>query len=179
MDNTRKLLEKLSKGDEKAFDKVFITYFPRLRFFLCGILADENEAENIAQDIFYRLWQNRSKLIEIKNLNAYLFRFAKNAAINHLDRNILHRNFVEKFQENDYSLHIDEADEILIANEMQQSINDTIDNMPPQRQEIFRMSRMEGMSNQEIAQKLSLSKRTVETHISAALADLRKKIPNG
>lgn len=176
MENLPKLLELLSKGNEKAFDQIFMAYFPRLRFFLSGLLADDDEAENIAQDLFYRLWQNRSKLAHVKNFNAYLFRMAKNAALNYIERNNLHHHFVEISLENEHYHHREETDEVLIINEIQLAINHTIEHMPPQRREVFRMSRFEGLTNEEIAQELMISKRTVETHISAALSDLRKGI---
>lgn len=174
MDNLHKLLTLLSKGSEKAFDQIFMAYFPRLRFFLSGILADDHEAENIAQDIFCRIWQNRSKAADIRDFNAYLFRMAKNAALNYIERNNLHNHFVEISVQKGLSRYSEEADEVLILNEIQQAIDSAIEKMPPQRRDIFRMSRIEGLSNDEIARLLMISKRTVETHISAALSDLRK-----
>lgn len=180
MRNTKKLIMKLSQGDEKAFDTVFIAYYPRLRFFIAGMVADDHEAENIAQDVFYKLWQGREKMCKVENISAYLFQMAKNAALNHIERNMLFNNLTENRNAGKvFRQHVDEADEILIATQMQELINNTIDRMPTQRRDIFRMSRLDGKSNDQIANELSLSKRTVETHISAALSDLRKAMSGG
>lgn len=175
MKSTKKLIKRLSEGDEKAFDTIFIAYYPRLRFFISGIIADEAEAENIAQDIFYKLWQSREKIAKVENLSAYIFQMGRNAALNYVERSLLFNNYAEKYGAGkNLRQHVDEADEILIAAQMQELINNTVEHMPAQRRDIFQMSRVQGKSNDEIAHELSLSKRTVETHISAALSDIRK-----
>lgn len=70
-------IEAVSRGDEQAFESLFLHYFPRIKGFISGILQNEEEAEDISQDIFVSMWQNRDRLKEIENLNAYLYRIAK------------------------------------------------------------------------------------------------------
>ena len=77
-------IEAVSKGDEQAFEALFLHYFPRIKGFISGILQNGEEAEDISQDIFVSMWQNRERLTGIDNLNAYLFRIAKNTAISNV-----------------------------------------------------------------------------------------------
>jgi DNA-directed RNA polymerase specialized sigma24 family protein len=74
----------LSLGDEDAFDAVFIEYFPKLKRFIRGFVNRDEDAENIAQNIFMTLWIRRETLINVMDLNSYLFTMSKNAAYHHL-----------------------------------------------------------------------------------------------
>lgn len=174
MDTERLLLMNLSHGNTRAFEDLFMLYFPKLKLFLSGFLDTEAEAEDLAQDVFVKLWQSRQSLEKVENLNAYLYRIAKNTLYTYLDRSF----FPNTISESDL-LHIpsvEELEELVFAKELEDLIDVTIEKMPPKRKAIFYMSRKQGLSNEEIALQLNLSKRTVETHISAALADLRKVI---
>lgn len=174
----RVYIEAISRGDGKAFESLFLYYFPRVKGFISGILQNEEEAEDISQDIFVSLWQNREKLTEIENLNAYLYRIAKNTVFRHIERFLLFRDY-QQLQANNASFSSTENDSIeeeLYAKELEYLIAVAVEKMPPQRKLIYRMSRIEGISNDEIAKRLSISKRTVENHLTLALADIRKLI---
>lgn len=169
------LLTNLSHGETRAFEDIFMLYFPKLKLFLSGFLDTKAEAEDLAQDVFVKLWQNRQSLEDVENLNAYLYRIAKNTLYTYLDRSF----FPNTISESEL-LHIpsvEELEELIFTKELEELIDITIEKMPPKRKKIFHMSRKQGFSNEEIALQLNISKRTVETHISAALADLRKIIP--
>lgn len=171
-------IEAISRGDGKAFESLFLHYFPRVKGFISGILQNEEEAEDISQDIFVSLWQNREKLTEIENLNAYLYRIAKNTVLRHIERFLLFRDY-QQLQTNNASFSSTDNDSIeeeLYAKELEYLIAVAVEKMPPQRKLIYRMSRIEGISNDEIAKRLSISKRTVENHLTQALADIRKII---
>ena len=149
-------------------------YFPKLKLFLSGFLDSEAEAEDLAQDVFVKLWQNRLSLAEVENLNAYLYRIAKNTLYTYLDRSYSPNTI--PMEESFHIASVEELEEIVFAKELEELIEVTIEKMPPKRKAIFCMSRKQGLSNDEIAFQLNISKRTVETHISAALTDLRKVI---
>ena len=154
---------------------LFYSYYPRLKGFICDLLQSPEEAEDISQDIFTTLWQNRTSLDKIDNISPYLFRIAKNAVYRHIQRNMLFKNYQQKqtestpnvIEDNDIYKYID-------AKELELLITIAVERMPPQRQRIYKMSREQGMSNDEIAASLCINKRTVENHLTQALADIRK-----
>lgn len=171
-------IEAVSRGDEQAFESLFLHYFPRIKGFISGILQNEEEAEDISQDIFVSMWQNREKLNEIENLNAYLFRVAKNTVFRHIERSLLFRDYLQLQTENASFAHDnnESIEEELYAKELEYLIAIAVEKMPPQRKLIYKMSREEGLSNDEIAKRLVISKRTVENHLTLALSDIRKLI---
>lgn len=171
-------IEAASRGDEQAFESLFLHYFPRIKGFISGILQNEEEAEDISQDIFVSMWQNREKLNEIENLNAYLFRVAKNTVFRHIERSLLFRDYLQLQTENASFAHDnnESIEEELYAKELEYLIAIAVEKMPPQRKLIYKMSREEGLSNDEIAKRLVISKRTVENHLTLALSDIRKLI---
>lgn len=171
-------IEAVSRGDEQAFESLFLHYFPRIKGFISGILQNEEEAEDISQDIFVSMWQNREKLNEIENLNAYLFRVAKNTVFRHIERSLLFRDYLQLQTENASFAHDnnESIEEVLYAKELEYLIAIAVEKMPPQRKLIYKMSREEGLSNDEIAKRLVISKRTVENHLTLALSDIRKLI---
>lgn len=167
-------LQAISCGDQKAFDELFKKYFPKIRKFLYGFLESDAEAEDLAQDVFVKLWQNRSFLLNVDNLNAYLYRMSKNMLFNYLKHpRIKELNSISNFLE---IPTMEKLEEILFAQELEELIDNTIEKMPAQRKAIFNLSRKDRLTNAEIATRLKISKRTVEAHISAALSDLRKVI---
>ena len=155
-------IEAVSRGDEQAFESLFLHYFPRIKGFISGILQNEEEAEDISQDIFVSMWQNRDRLKEIENLNAYLYRIAKNTVFRHIERSLLFRDYQEQQTNNASftSTDNDSIEEELYAKELEFLISVAVEKMPPQRKQIYRMSRVDELSNDEIATQLSISKRT-------------------
>lgn len=171
-------IEAVSKGDEQAFEALFLHYFPRIKGFISGILQNGEEAEDISQDIFVSMWQNRERLTCIDNLNAYLFRIAKNTVFRHIERSLLFKDYQEQQTERSllFPTNNDSIEEEIYAKELEYLISIAVEKMPSQRKRIYQMSRMEGLSNEEIAERLVISKRTVENHLTLALADIRKLI---
>ena len=171
----RYLLDALSKGDKIAFEELFITYYPKVKRFLSGFIDSEEDGEDLAQDVFVKLWRSRLSLAYVENLNSYIFRIAKNTLYDFIDNS---KKIYFSSEDVLPDIQSDESvEELLFADELSELINIKINRMPPQRRAIFIMSRNDGLSNQEIAEQLNISKRTVETHISAALADIRKVLP--
>ena len=109
----------------------------------------------------------------IDNLDAYLFRIARNAVFRHIERSLLFQNYQSWQTSDDHPEHC-ETEAELDAKELELIIAIAVERMPAQRKKIYRMSREQGLSNEKIARELNISKRTVENHLTQALADIRK-----
>lgn len=170
--NDHTLCIALSSGDERTFDSFFRSNFVRVKLFITKLCGDEEEAANMAQNVFLHLWLHREQLGTVLNLDAYLFATARHEVFSFLR----HKVDSAPIEEVDTDVKAGDGDtwQTIACNELEQFLAYEIDKMPAQRQRIFRMSRYEGKSNQEIADELGISKRTVETHISLALETLRK-----
>lgn len=176
MDNTIEItyIKALSRGDQKAFELLFLYYQPKLVHFLKGFIKNDELARDMAQDIFLSIWNDRNKLSEVKSFQAYIFKMAKNSVCNYYDHLIVNEKFVAEQQKK--PSHTESTEELVFANQLQGMIDIAVSQLPPQRKQIYIMSRVEGLSNSEIAEKLNLNKRTVENHLTSALAELRKVV---
>lgn len=170
----KKLICLLNGGDKDAFGRLFEHYYPQFIAFARNLLRDKVVAEDIVQNVFLKLWVRRSAIDPEKNLKNYILVAVRNEIYCHFRDVFLTRE--DEIPQNipDGSQHIEEG---IDAKEMSRIVDGAIDKMPQRRREIFRMSRLDKMTNSEIAAKLDLSVRTVEKHIELALGDIRKKIP--
>lgn len=167
-------MEKLGQGDHKSFDALFMLYHPRVKNFLKGFIKDEEEACDMAQDIFFKVWTNRESISKVSSLKAYLYRMARNMVYDYYEHSLVKESYEQKQQLS--STYADLIEEDLYAQELSILIDIAIEQMPEQRRRIFKMSRKDGLSNDEISQRLQINKRTVENHITQALADLREVV---
>lgn len=172
IDLESKYLHDLGNGDHHAFDLLYVQYSPRVKHFLTGFIKDADEASDMTQELFFRIWINRESIAKVDSFKAYLFRMARNMLYDYYEHNLVKENFTQKQQET--PLYSDPVEDELYAKELSLLIDLMVEKMPHQRQTIFFMSRREGLTNDEIAEKLGISKRTVENHITQALAELRK-----
>ena len=173
MDEERRYLEALARDDRSAFDALYLKYAAKTEEFLYRMLKDHSESEDITQDIFLKIWRNRTSIGAVDAFGPYLFRMARNAVYDRFDNRSVRENYARRASLlPEYELPdsaIDSRDLLLL-------IRMVVEKMPEQRRRIFRMSREEGLSNDQIAEQLSISRRTVENQISRALAELRKLV---
>lgn len=176
MNNTaeNKNIQALCKGDPKAFEVFFLYYYPQLVSFLTGFIKDNEIARDMAQDIFLSIWKNKEKLGDIQSFKAYLFKMGKNSICNFYDHSLVNEKYVNELLAQ--PVGFEDAEELIFANQLQSLIDVAVNQMPAQRKTIYLMSRVEGFSNKEISEKLNISKRTVENHLTLALSDIRKII---
>lgn len=167
-------LTALRDGDHNAFDEVYLHFITPVTSFLKVLLRNEEDAKEIAQEVFMKVWENRAKLDPGKNIKGFIYTFARFYAMNYFDR----KKVRDKYSS--FASHLPEeymsVDEVVIGKETALLVEMVLRRMPSQREKVFRMSRNEGMSNDQIAESLNISKRTVETHISAAIKDIKEVI---
>lgn len=162
----------MARGSQEAFEMLFLFYQPKLVYYLNGFIKNQELARDMAQDIFMNVWQNRSNFEEVHSFSAYVYKMGKYAVCNYFDHSQVNDNFIagQKLKASDFF----DMEESLYAQQLQELINDTVSRLTLKRKQIYTMSRVEGLSNAEIADKLQINKRTVENHLSAALSELRK-----
>lgn len=166
-------IEALCEGEHKAFEDVFLNYFQRVRLFIGGIIKSDADAEELAQDVFVKLWTNRTAIDPGKPFNAYLYTMAKNSAFNFLKHKSVEQSYTDS---SIFSDDVVNPEEELFAHEISLLIEMVVNEMPVQRRRIYILSREKGISNADIATKLGISKKTVENQLSLALQELRKVI---
>jgi len=166
------LIQHLIEGDQTAFEILFRFYYPGLLVFSKQIIFDADEAENVVQDFFVHLWLSRKNIKDTSTLKGYFFTSVKNRALNFLKNRKIKENTIKELKlliETDTLYQPD----LFVESELQNKINRALTKLPKRTHEIFILSRSKGFTNEEIAEMLSLSKRTVETQISNALKVLR------
>lgn len=169
------LVRSLKGGSTAALRELFYRYWSIVRQFIGRIVKRDDAAEDLAADVFMKVWLFRDRLDEKKSFRNYLFVLSKNVALNYLESVVAKRTrTVADIPE--VMATSPAADEPLIYNETNRRLVGIMARMPEQRQLVFRMSRYENLSNQEIADKLGLSVRTVEKHIQLALKDIRSSL---
>lgn len=161
---------------KKKFERFFILTYPKVKAFAWKLLRSEEDAEDIAQDIFVKLWDHSEIWENKETWDSYIYTMARNQIYNFLKHQSVELSYQEKLSQEDSPAYEFDIYDKLYAKELQLLIKLTLDNMPEQRRKVFSMSRHNDMSNQEIADKLQLSIRTVERHIYLALQELKKVI---
>lgn len=169
------LVDGLEKGAEAAYEKLFMTYYTPLVVFAQKILVDEDLAREVVQDVFVMFYEKREVLNIHSSLKSHLYQSVRNRCLNQIKRNQIRRDhhsniFLERKNEASF------VEEKMMETELEARIYSVVKSLPQQCRRIFEMSRFEGVSNQEIADQLKLSKRTVETQISKALKSLRQHL---
>lgn len=173
MDEERRHIEALARDDRSAFDALYMKYAAKTEEFLYRMLKNRSEAEDITQDLFLKIWRNRASMEAVDSFGPYLFRMARNAVYDRFDNRAVREKYAGSANLlTGYEL----PDSAIDSRDMLLLIRMAVEKMPEQRRRIFRMSREEGLTNDQIAEKLSISRRTVENQISRALAELRKLV---
>lgn len=164
----RQLFMEVSEGDERAFQHLFTRYYPRMISFAGMMVKSPYAAEEIVQEVFIRLWEQREVLAEVKSPENFVFIVIRNHTFNYLRAAANEQNRREQLWE---ALQQRAADETITLEmqEADQFFEKILAKLSPQQQKIFRMSREEGFSHQQIADELQLSKDTVKKHIANSL----------
>jgi RNA polymerase sigma-70 factor (family 1) len=159
----------IKNGSVKAFELAYHFWSGKIYTFILKQCHSEEIAEEVVQLVFIRLWEKRGNLSLEHSLSSQLFRMSKTIFIDELRKTANSRKFQERLQHSEIAF----TENTLEHKEALEIVYQAIDQMPPVRKQIFMMSRMEHLSYNEIAAKLSISPKTVENHIALALKYLR------
>lgn len=182
-DKSTILFQRFKEGNAKALEELFHRTFPRLFNFASKITKEDQVAEDILQEVFIKVWEKKSEIKSV-NIEAYLFRLVRNKCLDYI-------KFVKVVNERDIELEsvqkieelyridfIRDEPYLLIQEELKIEIERTIDSLPPRCKEVFILSKIEGLKNREIAQKLHINIKNVERHLARASKAFKFKFSN-
>lgn len=170
-----RLISALKLGSGKAFDSIYQMYSKRLYAYCLQFTKSPEESEEIVQDVFVKLWQNRTLIRQNETLRSLLFIMAKHQLINAYRSKVNHPVY-EEFIDYKDTLSVEDAHTRLEYNEFKQAFQKAIDSLPDTQKKVISLSRIHQLSNKEIAEKLSLSEQTVKNQISLGLKVLKEKL---
>jgi RNA polymerase sigma-70 factor (family 1) len=165
------LLERLRKGSVEAFEEIFRKYWHSLYLKARSKTMSHDEAEEIVQSIFSTLWEKRATTL-IGNLSGYLQTSVKNRVIDRIREQATHQKYWEQYGKFIPRQRLVTEEAYTFA-ELNGAVEAAIDHLPERSRKVFRLSRLEGRSNAEIAQLLQLSEKAIEYHITRSMRTLR------
>ena len=166
-------VEHLANGSHDAYKQLFKTWYEPLCGYAYSILRDMDEAEDIVQKMFCKLWDQHEELSIRISIKSYLYRAVHNSCLNKIKQA---KTRAEHNQHYAYSKTDDVSSNNVEYSELQQQIADALEKLPPKCREVFELSRVQQLSYAEIANKMSISTNTVENHIAKALKLLRSNL---
>jgi RNA polymerase sigma-70 factor (ECF subfamily) len=169
------IARRIRNGDTGQFESLFRSSYVSLVRYAKTMIKDHDTAEEIVQDLFFRLWQDKENLKIESSLNGYLFRSVHNRCLHFIEHNRVIARHAEEILYNQ-SENQESPSDILNYKELQEKIAKIIEKLPERCGKIFTMSRFEGLKYNEIAEKLSVSVKTVEANMGRALKEFRKEL---
>ena len=169
------LLQRLREGDMGSYETLFHRYYPTFFAFAKGMLKDAGAAEDIIQNVFMKIWIHREALDETMSIKNYIYVLSKREVFNHLRAKYnTHVVLTEDMMTLERPSSMDEP--TTDYRELREAVQSVINTMPPKRRSVFCLSRFKSLTNQEIADKLGISIRTVEKHIELALRTFKEQL---
>jgi RNA polymerase sigma-70 factor (family 1) len=168
-----KLVTELIKGNILAFNTLFRKYDNRLYLFALGYLKSEEEAEELVQEVFTKIWEKRADLKEELSFKSYLFAISFNIIRKHFRTRVQFSNYLKDDIRDDLDMQTSEK---ITCDSLYQYITELADKLPERRKIVFMKSRFDGLSIKEIAEELKISHKTVENQLTDALKFIRTKL---
>jgi RNA polymerase sigma-70 factor (family 1) len=170
--NEKELFLRIAGDEEHAFRILFDAYRERLFVFAWQLCHSATDAEEVVQDIFLRLWQNRKSLADVEFPRKYIYVMARNRALDLLDKIARDNRLMREVWDN-LSAPNNITEDILQAAETQKLINEAVGQLSEKKQTIFRLSRQDGLTHQQIAERMNISVQTVKNVLTETLKHIK------
>jgi RNA polymerase sigma-70 factor (ECF subfamily) len=171
--NDRDLLLQVASGNEQAFKALFDSYHGRLFQYILNLTKSKEAAEELVMDVFTKLWLGRQMIPEIENIDGFLYRIAHNKSIDFLRAASKNRSMADFVWDRIQVPEHANPDQLLMIKEYEAKLKEAIDLMSPARRKVYQLSREKGLSHQQIADELNISKNTVTNQIMEAQRFIR------
>lgn len=171
--NDRKLVKGLRKGKEKAMHQLFSKYHSALYYHALDFVKDPQQAEDIVQEVFIKVWEKRAQLKPDLSFKAYLYCITKNLVINQLRRSGREIKAKAEISYQSMSFH-NQAEDHVIYNDYETIAYQAMEKLPPKRKMVYAMHRLEGRKYDEIAAHMNISKNTVRDHVVKAEKSIKE-----
>ncbi len=172
LSNEKSLVSKLKEDDAKSFDTLFNIYSNKLFRFAFSLLKNEEDAKEIVQETFFKIWNKRKDIDSSKSFKSFLFSISYNLIIDQLRFKLKDKKFRDSL-ENYFKNQINFQDNNTDYNILKKEIEDIINKLPERRRQIYLLSREHGLSHKEIAEKLNIKPKTVENQIGLTLKHIK------
>jgi RNA polymerase sigma-70 factor (ECF subfamily) len=173
--NLNHTLNQLSKDDTAALQELFNCFYPRLYSFSKTFLKLDEGIDDILQEVFVRIWENRHNIKTPETFNSYIFTITRNLLLNELRSRLNNEKIKDKIFKKSVAQEYLLSEQIEFT-ELKEKIDQMVADLPERQREVFLLSRNEGFAYKEIAIKLDIAEKTVEYHISQAIGVLKKKM---
>jgi RNA polymerase sigma-70 factor (ECF subfamily) len=173
--NEDRVIASLAERDERTFEQVFKMHFKNLHAYAYTMIRDEMQAEELVQNIFYKLWERPERLNISGSVAAYLYRAVHNESLNYL-KHLKVRSRYQAQAAHQLNHEPDSASKRIMLKELERKLHDALLELPEQCRTIFHLSRFESLKYREIADHLEISPKTVENQMGKALKLLRMKL---
>lgn len=173
-DKDKKIIEEIKKGNIKVFEDLFRSVYPALCGYANKMLKDSDQAEEIVQEMFYLFWKRRDTNVISISLKSYLYKSVYNKCLHYIDHISVVNKYASLYEQSAKSYY--SPDDALQASEMYSVYKKTLHELPERCREIFQLSRKYGLKYHEIADRLSISVKTVEANMGKALKAFRTSL---
>lgn len=175
-DTERQLLENISNGDSQAFSTLYLHFYNRLFQFALMFLNSEQSAEDVIEDLFFMIWEDRKTISNVSNIQSFLYKSVRNACLNILKSSYVSKRVFNPFTELEVTTTYENPIEELNFKELNNALQETVNRLPEKCKLIFKMAKEDEMNHQEIADILGVKVCTVDRQLLLAKEKIKKAL---
>lgn len=175
MPTDKKIIKRFKEGDVEAFDTIYHQFSKKLLHFALGLVKNEDVAKDLVQEVFVNLWEKRGQVDPDLNVDNYIFTITYNSIRKYFRKKSIETKVIDQLLKDSPEI-IQGADGPVIYNELFELASKTIEDLPPRRKAVYKLSKLEGKKIKEIAAELNISTRTAENHLAKALKYLKEEL---